>query len=135
MTPLGRFVRGFVEKLAGTDREGPKTPARFGQYVEDFVSLNPQARRPAWVKFAVALADQAYRAGYVSGFEQREGEEAGWPGRLPPELAADHLEPDWRNPLRAVQAPEMAPPEDAAVEGAPDDFDLRIATRRGIDLA
>ncbi len=44
-------------------------PARFQQMVEQFTAAHPRATRGEWLAMAVKLAEVAYKAGYVRGWE------------------------------------------------------------------
>jgi hypothetical protein len=96
VTTLGRFLRRALERFLGLWREGPVTPSRFFEQVEDFRAFYPDATVDDWAGFAANLADNAYAAGYARGFEAdlRQGFSHRHPS---PSLIADTEEPGWRD--------------------------------------
>jgi hypothetical protein len=125
VTPLQKIVAKLADKVAGTWNEGAAPPERFQKYAEEFGAMNPRATRKKWADFAARLAGEAYRAGFRRGFEHSERElEPGFQ-RLPPELVADHEDPEWRHPSRRIVDPELSNPLDMVDdEDVPIDLDL-----------
>jgi hypothetical protein len=111
-TPFTRLFRRLSEKLDGTWNEGPELPPRMRREILDFANENPRATRAAWRAFCERVAETCWRAGHQRGFEHSERElEPGFQ-RLPPEIEADALDPDWRHPSRRVEAPGFENPLD-----------------------
>ena len=124
MTPLAKFVRNVVQRAAGVFHEGPNAPERLGEQVLDFANENPKATRKQWADFARAMASQAWREGFVRGWEHGERDpDPPWKN-LPPELVADAHDPDWR--WSPALGPDLALPEEVPeeLEQAPE-LDLR----------
>lgn len=71
-TPLVRWLQRTTEKLLGTWREGPEPPKRLDDLVIVFARMHPHATRRQWVEVAQALAREAYRTGFVRGYEHAE---------------------------------------------------------------
>lgn len=71
-TRLARWMRGLAERFAERYYEGPEPPMRLAEQVVAFAKANPEATRGEWGKYAVALAQSAYRSGYVRGIEWAE---------------------------------------------------------------
>lgn len=71
-------------------------PVRFADVVASFANANPAATVGDWAEFAREHAREAYRAGYVRGYEYVERDPEGYRQDLPPEVLADMLDPDWR---------------------------------------
>lgn len=118
MTPLQRWIRGKLEKWAGNFYEGPQPPDRLDAIVLAFVDTYPNATRRQWIDFAREHAREAYRAGYMRGFEYTERDPEGWRPDLPPELLADMIDPSWRwTPMDSG----IEQVEDAPVEDVPDE--------------
>jgi|HubBroStandDraft_4_1064222.scaffolds.fasta_scaffold68050_2 hypothetical protein len=110
-------MRDTFERLLGRFSEGPEPPARLAQLVVEFANANPRARRAEWVAMAKKVAEVAYRSGYVRGWEATvRDKEAPW-RRLPPELVADTMDPDWR--WRPVLGEELANPDDFVEDEVP----------------
>lgn len=95
MTPLLKFFRDAAQKALGKFYEGPEPPRRLGELVLAFAEAHPKATRGEWARFAQLHAEEAYRQGYVRGYEYVEREEGFFEGKRPEELA-DQLDPDWR---------------------------------------
>ena len=93
MTPIREFIRNTLEKWLGTFYEGPDAPSRLRSLTLTFANGNPHATRKEWSGFATSLAEEAYRAAYIRGFEQRQ-----LPSQkdMTPEQIADILDPNWR---------------------------------------
>ena len=110
MTPFARFIKRAIERSLGTFEEGPEPPFRLKQLVVEFVNANPRLTRAQVVEFGQRLVDSVYRAGYQRGWERTVRDpEAEW-RRLPPELVADALDPDWQ--WRPALGDELANPAD-----------------------
>lgn len=90
-----KWLRARAEKWLGSFYDGPEPPERFDVMVEEFVRIYPNATRFEWMRFAVSHAREAYRAGYVRGVEYVE-REPDWRPDLPPEVLADHIDPNWK---------------------------------------
>lgn len=103
MTPFVRLLGRTLERLLGTWQEGPEPPGRLDEVVLLFANARPDATRREWAHFAAGHAAEAYRQGYVRGFERGERDPAAQPWRVtPPEQVADQAFPGWRDsePLR-----------------------------------
>jgi hypothetical protein len=72
MVPINRLLRNLFQRLRGTYYEGPEAPSRLGQIVEVFAASRRRATRRQWIEFARSLAEEAYRSGYVRGYEWAE---------------------------------------------------------------
>ncbi len=72
MSMLTRAARRIYEKLRSMYYEGPEPPDRLAQIVVDFANSHPKANRKQWVAFAVAIAGDSYRDGYMRGLEWAE---------------------------------------------------------------
>jgi hypothetical protein len=89
----------LVERALGTYQEGPEPPERLDRSVEDFFDERPDAGIDEVVDFCKAHAREAYRSGFVRGYEHAERSD----GRsdalrsLDPERYADALDPTWRS--------------------------------------
>ncbi len=101
MTPLLRLLRN----LFGTAAEGPVAPEEVRDIVVQFANMNPSATRREWVEFAAAQAQEAYRVGWLRGYEFQEAE---WrrPGRSPDDWAEAMWGPRWRHASPSVFDPE-----------------------------
>jgi hypothetical protein len=88
-------VTRLAEKLAGHFYEGPEPPERIAEMARVFASLHPRATRGEWLAMAEELAREAYRSGWVRGFEyaERDPEEPA----VSPEVIADAHLPGWRD--------------------------------------
>jgi hypothetical protein len=114
VTPLARLARNLVQRAANVFYEGPEPPARLEQMVVDFANGRRRATRREWSDMARKLAREAYKSGFVRGFEATiRDDEIGLP-KIPPELIADALDPDWR--WAPVLGPELENPHDYVVE-------------------
>jgi hypothetical protein len=69
MTPFMRVVRNTWERLFSKYYEGPSAPKRLAALVDYFMKTNPHATRADWAEFAKGFAEEAYRTGYVRGYE------------------------------------------------------------------
>jgi hypothetical protein len=99
MTRFAKFLHRLFDKIFGEWDEGPEPPARLREMALLFAEMHPRATRREWVDFAARHAGEAYRTGWVRGFEAtvRE-EEKPWAGDMP-EHQADALMPGWRDRL------------------------------------
>ena len=68
---MRRWLRRFLQWLFGTFYEGPVPPVRLSKGVEAFAFSHPVASREEWIEFARVAAEEAYKAGYERGYEQR----------------------------------------------------------------
>ena len=92
MTPFARFLSRLAEKVADRYYEGPDAPQRLAEEVRLFRAIYPEASPDEWAEFAIRLAGNAYRSGYVRGVEYVERDPN------PPEPDQDLLEQqrhDW----------------------------------------
>lgn len=98
MTPLARWFRNTLQKLAGVYYEGPEPPSRCGEVVALFSNQYPDAVKSDWVGFAAEHARASFREGWLRGFEytERDPEEQKAIRNANPEVMADALDPDWR---------------------------------------
>lgn len=71
-TRLQRWMRNLAERFATRYYEGPEPPMRLAEQVVAFAVMNPEANRGEWARYATALAQSAYRSGYVRGLEWAE---------------------------------------------------------------
>lgn len=104
MTPrppsrLARWMRGLAERLAERYYEGPEPPMRLAEQVVAFAAANSGATRGEWMRYAVAMAQSAYRSGYVRGIEWAERDldrlDVGDPDRLADQQQHDF---EWHAP-------------------------------------
>ena len=65
-------ARAWLEKKLERFYEGPRPPNRYGVEARAFAKLHPNADPDAWAEVVEAIAADAYRDGYVRGFEWRE---------------------------------------------------------------
>jgi hypothetical protein len=109
MTAFNRLLRRIGQSIAGSYYEGEEPPARFADIVEAFALTKPAPTRAQWAEFARKHAEEAYRQGWVRGWERAErggeplpstakveemgrqlrvlnGDEAPAPGDVPPEV-------------------------------------------------
>jgi hypothetical protein len=91
-----KWLRGQAERWIEQHYEGPEPPARLGEQVLSFANMFPHATRGEWVTFAADFADQCYRSGYIRGVEWAERDPAAFDSKVPPEMIADQMDPDWR---------------------------------------
>jgi hypothetical protein len=121
MTILGRAVRRLLERLLGRWHEGPRPPRRYQDAARAYRLMRPYAQAEQWEAFAVALAERAYREGWMRGFEWAERE---FPKG--PELAP--AEPDGPQPSFLLERPLTS--REAAEQRALEDA-VRAAARQG----
>ena len=67
-----QWFRANVDKVARRFYEGPHPPPRLFDEIEVFEKLHPDATADEWRAFASGAVSNAYRDGYVRGFEYRE---------------------------------------------------------------
>jgi hypothetical protein len=96
LTPFLKLLRTLFERMFGRWYEGEDPPMRFEKVVCEFAGFYPRATRGEWGEFALKFAQQAYREGYQRGMERSERVPGDALPELPPELAADLLDPTWR---------------------------------------
>jgi hypothetical protein len=98
MTPIVRWFRNLREKIFGSFFEGPTPPERLDKIVIVFANTHPNATKFDWVNFAMDHAREAYRAGWVRGYEktERDPDEREIINNANPDIIADALNPDWR---------------------------------------
>lgn len=65
-------LRKMVERVLGRFYEGPEPSDRYAEQVFAFRRFYPRATAEEWASFASNLASNAYRDGYVRGFEWKE---------------------------------------------------------------
>ncbi len=63
---------GLLERLLGRFKEGPPVPPRYAQSAQLFGVYNRGASAYEWRAFAVTLAQNAYRDGFMRGYQWRE---------------------------------------------------------------
>lgn len=86
---LGRVV----DRFRGTFYEGPEPPPRLAESVKLFRLYYPDATPEQWEKFAVRLANNTYRDGFIRGWEWLQ---RGWEGPdIEPEQLAEIQSHDW----------------------------------------
>ena len=90
MTPLRRAARNAIEKLLKRFYEGPNPPLRIAEEVELFDRLHPQATLEDWKRFTVAVSENAYRDGFIRGFEWAERDLDAKP-KTDPDVIAEEL--------------------------------------------
>lgn len=83
-----------MERLLGRYYEGQRVPKAYALAALQFGTSFPEATPEQWMEFAADLAGEAYRGGYVRGFEWSEREPT--PLEYEPEVLADGLYPEWR---------------------------------------
>ena len=136
MTALTRFLKRLAEKFAGKYYEGPDAPERLREMVVSFANDHPKASVGEWTEFASFLAEEAYKSGYVRGFEYTE-RTFDWRPDLPPEVLADMLDPGWKTG-RGIQfraagstVPDEPPTEEEVLRGQAEEVFLTGARRNG----
>jgi len=67
-----KWLRKSAEKIARVFYEGPDLPPRFEEEVEIFEKLHPLATAEQWRGLVYGMMRNAYRDGYVRGYEHRE---------------------------------------------------------------
>lgn len=136
MTRFTKFLRDLGERFFGKFYEGPDAPERLREMVVAFSNSHPTASRVEWVEFAATLAEEAYKTGYVRGFEYTE-RTYDWRPDLPPEVLADMLDPGWKTGrgilLKEAGAfvPEEPPTEEEVLRGQAEEVFLTGARRGG----
>lgn len=122
MTRFSKWLRKRVEKWLDRYYEGPEVPPRFSQYVIDFMHVYPQATKRQWLQFALRLAEESYKSGFVRGFENAERDES--EPEIDPDVLADATMPGWRaRPMSTVVPDDMDDPvQDQRDEG----YDLEV---------
>lgn len=110
MTPFAKWLRNLRDKTLGTFAEGPALPKRFEQLATEFGNLHAKATRREWKEFSVGLARMAWREAYVRGDERGLRDPDVMWRTVPPELAADAIDPDWR--WRPALGEQLANPDD-----------------------
>ncbi len=122
MTKLVQFLKRTWEKYIGTWYEGPDAPSRLLDLSVDFANRHPLATRMEWVMFATEHAAEAYRQGWLRGYEyvERDRDWHRFVGDADPDSFADTLYPDWRQ-----SAPvELQAPYARVLPQEPNDQDL-----------
>jgi hypothetical protein len=101
MTPFVRLLR----RLFGSPGLGPEAPEEVRDITVHFANMNPDATRREWVEFAAGQAAEAYRVGWLRGYEYQE---ADWkkPGQTPDDWTVAYWGPKWLS-----QAPSVLDPE------------------------
>lgn len=99
MTRLGRWWRQRLERHLRRYYEGPEPPRRLVDHAFLFANECPKATRGDWIAFAIHLANEAYKSGWVRGYEASERGGVEHPARRTPtpEDIADEMDPGWRN--------------------------------------
>lgn len=89
-----KFVRRTWEKFTGSWNEGPEPPDRLADMAVYFANVNPHATRLDWVRFATEHAREAYKSGFLRGFEnsERDPEDS----EVDPDILADAYDSNWR---------------------------------------
>lgn len=130
MTALARGLRRLRERLLGEYYEGPDPPVRLAEMAMAFAEAHPRATRREWLQFAISHAGEAYRSGYLRGHEWAERDPEARVD-VPPDLAADLVDPDWRWRTPVLTADGLA---EVVPDGWPDDEQelLERMTRGGI---
>jgi hypothetical protein len=130
VTRFGRLVRNLIERWLKRYYEGPLPPRRLDQMVVVFANMHPKATRAEWVLFAARHADEAYRTGWVRGFEWCERDLLRRDPQIDPEAAMlmHGMDPEWinnpvdlRDPAAVVQSEQ---PDESLLEQR--DYNLRI---------
>lgn len=119
MTPLLKWLKKRAAKFADTYEGGPEPPARLREQAIAFANMYPAATRKQFVEMAATLAEEAYRAGYLRGYEWAERDPKAFDLPVPPEVIADQIDPDWRwRPMidLEVAADEIIPEERSGAE-------------------
>lgn len=93
MTRVGRWFRNLLERMFRRYYEGPEVPRRLLEEPQLFRAMYPLATPDEWERFAQQLTSNAYRDGFVRGYEWQERD---WPGEAAePELMAEATAHDW----------------------------------------
>lgn len=117
MTPFLKHLRELRDRLLGRWYEGPDPPARYGDMALEFADSRRRAQRQEWVEFAKGLAEEAYKAGYVRGYEASDRDFDRVFPHLKPETIADFETPEWRwsKPVQFID-PLADVPDDAPLD-------------------
>lgn len=96
MTPLRQLIRDAAERIARRYYEGPEPPPRIADEARAFTVARPLATVADWEAYAVELAENAYRDGFIRGLEAsaRRAEE-GDGGGYDPERAREEWRRHW----------------------------------------
>jgi hypothetical protein len=125
MTTFLRWLKRTREKWLGTFYGGPEPPERLRRIALLFANDSPAATRAEWLEAMVHLAGEAYRSGYMQGWERNERDAASVPWRQqPPDEVADALTPGWRNGPSVL----LAGAEAIVGEGVADDEEMNFVT-------
>jgi len=93
MTPFMKLIRKILHKLLGRYYEGPRPPPRLVEEFRLWENLNDTCARETLVGYAAFLINQAYRDGFVRGYEWQE---RGWEGpAIEPEQLIEAETQDW----------------------------------------
>jgi hypothetical protein len=103
-----KLLRRSAEKVAERFYEGPDAPPRLFDEVEIFEKLHPGATAEQWRSFVSRAIGNAYRDGYMRGFEHRE--------RLPVDSAFEE---------QRVLAEEMSQHDWSLWQGQPTSEEMR----------
>ena len=95
MTPFLRLLRRWRDKYLGTFYEGEDAPDRLAVPPVLFAQMHPGATRADWVAFATEFAREAYRTGWVRGYEHAERDPQ--VVEVEPAVLADAIDPSWRD--------------------------------------
>jgi hypothetical protein len=116
-TRAQKWLRGKLEKWAGTFYDGPKPPERLREHIIMFANANPKATRVEWADFAIKFSESVFQSAYVRGIEHSERDPDIDDGRLPPDMIADQMDPDWRwRPEVVLELPHEIVPDTRAEE-------------------
>jgi len=134
-TPVVRWLRRVKEKLFGTFEEGPQLPKRLSEVVVAFANAYPKATRADWVRLSQEHGRICYQAGYQRGYEHVERTADFFAGKVPPDVVANHLDPDWKWQPGIMLSGEVDVPVEGVRDAARDAEDHmafinRIARRR-----
>lgn len=111
MTRFGRMLRNLLERFLGRYYEGPQPPRRLVEEVQLFRIYHPGAGPEEWAQFALAFAANAYRDGFVRGYDWQE---RGWEGPVAdPEQLLELESHDWSV---AEQNPTVAEALEAGID-------------------
>lgn len=113
-------VRALLERWLERYYEGPNPPRRYGEEVGLFDRMYPLALPEEWRTFATALAEKAYREGYMRGLEWTERDLASRE-EADPEVEAvtrDHEWSLWRDSPTAYERIMAGDPNDP-LDGIP----------------
>lgn len=116
-----RWLRNWAEKLSNSFYEDINPPPIFAYSAE--VYGRKERTQEEWQAFAVSVAEQAYRTGYVRGVEYTERSDW-WRSDIPPEAAAEMQDKSWME--RPVGADMDIAPEIEVEPTNENDVDLAI---------